>query len=308
MKLMKSNPIFHGATAATLALILLVNASFSSCFVLPSALSNNVLPRSAVNSLCVTTHRMKTEVDGMEERESKIGNSFEVVTTTNDKFIRGGIASMVAMGVVLTLGISAPAFADEYGRESEAQFLSTGETVMICTKRGPLGACTKTERRTVENENDKSEKYFKQPTELVIRKDNEARASDSTEGNELIARLKKQSEENFEKNEALVFQRTQLNDSVSPTTFCVLFIVLHIFVLYCIFSLLSFPLPCFALLCFCFVQLALIHAILLSFRFVSQLSVCYVMFLFYVMCCFVMLCVVLLYVSLQALALSMARY
>lgn len=213
MKLMKSNPIFHGATAVTLALILLVNASFSSCFVLPSALSNNVLPRSAVNSLCVTTHRMKTKVDGMEERESKIGNSFEVVTTTNDKFIRGGIASMVAMGVVLTLGISAPAFADEYGRESEAQFLSTGETVMICTKRGPLGACTKTERRTVENENDKSEKYFKQPTELVIRKDNEARASDSTEGNELIARLKKQSEENFEKNEALVFQRTQLNDS-----------------------------------------------------------------------------------------------
>lgn len=210
---MKSNPIFHGATAVTLALILLVNASFSSCFVLPSALSNNVLPRSAVNSLCVTTHRMKTKVDGMEERESKIGNSFEVVTTTNDKFIRGGIASMVAMGVVLTLGISAPAFADEYGRESEAQFLSTGETVMICTKRGPLGACTKTERRTVENENDKSEKYFKQPTELVIRKDNEARASDSTEGNELIARLKKQSEENFEKNEALVFQRTQLNDS-----------------------------------------------------------------------------------------------
>lgn len=210
MKLMKANPIFHGA-AATLALILLGNASFSSCFV-PSALSNNVLSRAAANSLCVTKHKMKTEVDGMVERESKIGNSFDFVAT-NEKFVRGGIASMVAMGVVLTLGISAPAFADEYGRESEAQFLSTGETVMICTKRGPLGACTKTERRTVDNENDKSEKYFKQPTELVTRKDNEARASDSTEGNELIARLKKQSEANFEKNEALVFQRTQLNDS-----------------------------------------------------------------------------------------------
>jgi len=207
---MKANPIFHGA-AATLALILLGNASFSSCFV-PSALSNNVLSRAAANSLCVTKHQMKTEVDGMVERESKIGNSFDFVAT-NEKFVRGGIASMVAMGVVLTLGISAPAFADEYGRESEAQFLSTGETVMICTKRGPLGACTKTERRTVDNENDKSEKYFKQPTELVTRKDNEARASDSTEGNELIARLKKQSEANFEKNEALVFQRTQLNDS-----------------------------------------------------------------------------------------------
>ena len=289
MKLMKSNPIFHGATAVTLALILLVNASFSSCFVLPSALSNNVLPRSAVNSLCVTTHRMKTEVDGMEERESKIGNSFEVVTTTNDKFIRGGIASMVAMGVVLTLGISAPAFADEYGRESEAQFLSTGETVMICTKRGPLGACTKTERRTVENENDKSEKYFKQPTELVIRKDNEARASDSTEGNELIARLKKQSEENFEKNEALVFQRTQLNDSVSPTTFCVLFIVLHIFVLYCIFSLLSFPLPCFAFVLFS------LHSFMRFYcRFVLSRNCLFVMLCYvFVMLCVVLLCYVL---------------
>ena len=193
---------------------------------------------------------------------------------------------MVAMGVVLTLGISAPAFADEYGRESEAQFLSTGETVMICTKRGPLGACTKTERRTVDNENDKSEKYFKQPTELVTRKDNEARASDSTEGNELIARLKKQSEANFEKNEALVFQRTQLNDSVSPTTFCV-----SLLVLYCI--VFFFPLLLF---CFCFIQFALIHVISLSFRFVSQLSVWFVLF-----CCYYTT------TSLQALALSIAR-
>lgn len=198
-----------------MALIFLGNASFSSCFA-PSALSNSVLPRAAANSLCATKQRMESEADSMVvERESKTGNF--VVT---EKFVRRGIASMVAMGVVLTLGISAPAFADEYGRESEAQFLPTGETVMICMKRGPLGKCTKTERRTVENENDKSEKYFQQPTELVTRKDNEARTSESTEGNELIERLKKQSEENFEKNEALVFQRTQLNDSVSPTTFC----------------------------------------------------------------------------------------
>ena len=63
---------------------------------------------------------------------------------------------------------------------------------MICVKRGPLGACTKTEMRTAENENDVSEKYFRQPTELVKRKDGEARTAEATEGNALIERLKQQ--------------------------------------------------------------------------------------------------------------------
>lgn len=84
---------------------------------------------------------------------------------------------------------------------------------MICTKRGPLGACLKTETRTEENENDKAQKYFRQPTELVKRKDDEARTAESSEGNALIDRLKKQSEENSEKNELLVYQRTLMNDS-----------------------------------------------------------------------------------------------
>lgn len=104
-------------------------------------------------------------------------------------------------------------YADEYGRETEMAFLSTGETVMICTKRGVLGKCLETERRTVENENDKSEKYFRQPTDLVKRKDEAARQAESSEGNVLIERLKKQSEENREQNEMLVYQRTQMNDS-----------------------------------------------------------------------------------------------
>ena len=94
---------------------------------------------------------------------------------------------------------------------------------MICTKRGPLGACTKTVTRTEQNENDKSQKYFQQPTELVKRKDNEARTAESSEGNELIERLKKQSEENSEKNELLVYQRTLMNDAVSSVIFVFFF-------------------------------------------------------------------------------------
>ena len=128
---------------------------------------------------------------------------------------RRSIVASMGAAAALTFGMSTPvAFADEYGRETEAAFLSTGETVLICTKRGPLGKCEKTELRTLDNDNDKSEKYFRQPTEVVKRKDNEARMAESTEGNALIERLKKQSEENSEKNELLVYQRTQMNDSV----------------------------------------------------------------------------------------------
>lgn len=128
------------------------------------------------------------------------------------------MASMATVGVlVVALGggmlAPSPAFADEYGRESEAQFLGTGETVMICTKRGALGACKKTEMRTQSNDNDKADKYFQQPSELVKRKDSEAREGEDIEGNELIERLRKKSEDNSEKNELLVYQRTLLNDA-----------------------------------------------------------------------------------------------
>jgi hypothetical protein len=197
--------------AATLALILLGNAQFSSCFS-PCALSikngsDSKVLRRATTSLWATKRKKD---DSLVEGENEI-KKFET-----EIFMRRGIASIATVGLLATLGISAPAFADEYGRETEMAFLTTGETVMICTKRGPLGACQKTERRTQENENDKSEKYFQQPTELVKRKDSEARTAESSEGNLLIERLKKQSEENSEKNELLVYQRTLMNDSVSP--------------------------------------------------------------------------------------------
>lgn len=78
-----------------------------------------------------------------------------------------------------------------------------------------MGACTKTELRTEENDNDKADKYFRQPTALVKRKDDEARTAESTAGNALIEKLKQQSEDNKEKNDLLVKQRTFANDAVS---------------------------------------------------------------------------------------------
>jgi hypothetical protein len=78
---------------------------------------------------------------------------------------------------------------------------------------GPLGACLKTELRTAENENDVSEKYFQQPTALVKRKDDAARNAEAMEGNYFFERLKKQSDDNREKNELLVKQRTMTNES-----------------------------------------------------------------------------------------------
>jgi hypothetical protein len=81
-------------------------------------------------------------------------------------------------------------------------------------KRGPLGACQKTEVRTVDNDNDKSLKYFKEPSDALKKKDLESRA-DSDEGNLLVEKLRRQTEDNREKNELLVRQKTLLNDQVN---------------------------------------------------------------------------------------------
>lgn len=72
----------------------------------------------------------------------------------------------------------------------------------------------KTEYRTAENDNDKSESYFQKPTQIVKRKDLEARMAESSEGNALVERLKQQSEDNREKNDLLVQQKTFMNDKV----------------------------------------------------------------------------------------------
>jgi len=178
--------------------------------------ASSFTPFAVSNKIDVGNNAMMRGVKSLpmtKESETEIGHESKTKNIeTEALFVRRGIASIFAMGV-LALGISAPAYADEYGRESEAQFLDAGETVMICIKRGPLGACTKTERRTVENENDKSDKYFQTPTELSNKSQMDALTAEATgEGNLLIDRLKKQSEENFEKNERTVAMRTQLND------------------------------------------------------------------------------------------------
>lgn len=73
-----------------------------------------------------------------------------------------------------------------------------------------MGACLQTERRTVENDNDKAQKYFKggktQQSQLLT----EQRKEESA--NELIEKLRQQSIDNKEKNDLIVAQKTFEND------------------------------------------------------------------------------------------------
>ena len=85
----------------------------------------------------------------------------------------------------------------------------------ICKKRGPLGACLETERRTEENDNDKAKKYFRDPSELIKAKEAAMRRNDEDEGNALIQKLRLQSEQNREKNDLAVQRKTFENDQVS---------------------------------------------------------------------------------------------
>ena len=72
-----------------------------------------------------------------------------------------------------------------------------------------------TEARTADNDNDKSLKYFSDPSASSKRKEADMRMSaQSEEGNLLIEKLKKQTEENREKNDLLVKQKTLMNDQV----------------------------------------------------------------------------------------------
>jgi hypothetical protein len=77
-----------------------------------------------------------------------------------------------------------------------------------------LGACIETQIRTAENDNDKASKYFRDPTEYVKRKDAVARTPEESEGNALIERLRKQTEDNKERNTQMVQQKTFENDQV----------------------------------------------------------------------------------------------
>ena len=86
--------------------------------------------------------------------------------------------------------------------------------LQICTKRGPLGACLKTEVRTETNDNDKAKKYFRDPLEILREKNAVLRGSEEEEGNALVEKLKAQTETNKEKNRLDVERRTFENDQV----------------------------------------------------------------------------------------------
>jgi len=59
-------------------------------------------------------------------------------------------------------------------------------------------------------------KYFKDPSDAIKKKDADMRGATAQveEGNALIEKLRRQTEENKEKNDLLVKQKTLLNDSV----------------------------------------------------------------------------------------------
>ncbi|GMI42071.1 hypothetical protein TrCOL_g6783 [Triparma columacea] len=104
-----------------------------------------------------------------------------------------------------------PAIADygEYGVSNEAPTLYTGETIDICVKRGPLGACKKSERRTVQNDNDKASKYQKGQSDKVKEKDASMRlGTDGVATSDLIKTLQQRTDDNRERNLRIVEQKT----------------------------------------------------------------------------------------------------
>lgn len=157
----------------------------------------------------------------------------------NRHLLQTFVSATAAMTILAAPLISLPgggvANADEWGRETEAPTLFTGETVMICKKRGPLGACLETTIRTVDNDNDKANKYFKDPSEKVKAKQAQMLSSqeEDNEGNALIQKLRKQSEDNKEKNDLIVRQKTLLNDQVRGVITCMIclkYCVVHIII------------------------------------------------------------------------------
>lgn len=88
-----------------------------------------------------------------------------------------------------------------------------------------MGKCTKTTTRTSDNDNDKANKYFRDPEETLKKKysalqlqtiedGTAAKVDAASEGNELIEKLRQQSVDNKEKNDMIVRVKTIQNDLV----------------------------------------------------------------------------------------------
>ena len=155
-------------------------------------------------------HRIATSLSAVTNENNNNSKLFQTLAATT-------AAMTILTSPLMTTLPGGIANADEYGRETEAPTLFTGETTMICKKRGPLGACLETTIRTVDNDNDKASKYFKDPSEKMKARQAAALATqeEDNEGNALIQKLRKQSVDNKEKNDLIVRQKTLLNDQVS---------------------------------------------------------------------------------------------
>ena len=122
------------------------------------------------------------------------------------------VASVLSTVAAVTFGLASACWADEYGVSVDAPTLFTGEVVDICIKRGPLGKCEKTMKRTMDNDNDKALTYMKQESDEVKRKDAQMRSGDDNDSSPLIQKLRQQTADNKEKNDRLVLQKTIEND------------------------------------------------------------------------------------------------
>lgn len=148
------------------------------------------------------------------DNESRICNNSDAFSALTTRTLASAAVSLAILASPLHGSplIGGVALADELGVETEAPTLFTGETTMICTKRGPLGACLESVRRTVQNDNDKAQKYFKDPSpEVKRRQERMLQSADDSEGNALIAKLRQQSLDNKERNDDIVRARTLLN-------------------------------------------------------------------------------------------------
>mmetsp|Transcript_295 Transcript_295/g.398 ORF Transcript_295/g.398 Transcript_295/m.398 type:complete len:256 (-) Transcript_295:902-1669(-) len=164
----------------------------------------------------------QTQALSLQSPSSSSTKNHAVVVAANSKAAASNVAAQkrsnlwasnfVAACLIVSTSAS-PVFADEYGVEKEAPTLYTGETVEICTKRGPLGACLRTEFRTEENDNDKAKQYFRDPG-TILKERNEVLLGTTEDGeaNSLIDRLKQQTEDNKEKNRLDVERKTFEND------------------------------------------------------------------------------------------------
>lgn len=158
-------------------------------------------PKSRHQSASINTFAQKNE-NGF--------NHHVLGKAVSDVVTKSSLIALISASIILTPMAS---LADEIGKEVEAPTLFTGESVEICVKRGPLGACTKTELRTVSNDNDKAEKYFAGKEKSI--RDSVVTKTDDGEDSEILRRLRQKTEENREKNEQAVMIKTFENNQAA---------------------------------------------------------------------------------------------